>query len=123
MADEDALSYCSADDAREQLLSESAEYRAAFEKEQVVAAKYTNKMEQSGDHTFQKYGENGRRRLVDISIPIVRVPIVFHVLYESEEENLSDAQLGSALRGLLTNFLVDFFFVFFFAQVGCCDQP
>ena len=104
LADDDTRNYCNADEVREKLLSESDEYRAAFEKEQVRAAKYAKKMEQSGDHTYQKYGENGRRRLVDISIPVVRVPIVFHVLYDTEEENLSDAQLDSALRGLLRKF-------------------
>ena len=87
------------------------EYATKFDKEQLWAEKYKYYLEQSQNHQFLA-NVNQRRRLLDISVPVVTIPIVFHLLYSNQQQNISDDQIYSQLKGIVNTHIYYVYYVF-----------
>ena len=96
----DESKFCYTDHVNQEMADKSPEFAASREAEEQMAAKMERLYDNQDNQDYKKFHSSSRRRLIDLSIPVVKVPIVFHILYDNEEENLSMAQLNSAVNGM-----------------------
>ena len=99
-------------------MSKDKDYRLKHELEHERAVRYTERMRKTKNRSFRKFknaGEKdkqGSKRNLQFSEyddkidtePVIRIPIVYHVLYENSDQNLGDAQLQSQVDVLNKDF-------------------
>ena len=103
--------YCMTDDLYDASVLENPEIGASRDHEDEIADKYQTYVNSLGTHPFLRATYNGnndrrRRRLLDTSQPLVRIPLVWHILYGADrpEHNLPDSQIESQLNAINEDF-------------------
>lgn len=119
--DHDSL--CGFDEKTIALLERDAQYRESYFRAKKLARTYATTMRKRKDHQFRHQklmksdknngtidDTNRLRRLYPdyengiADAPVIQIPVVFHVLYRSDEDHLSGAQLASQIRVLNDDF-------------------